>query len=125
MRDRADGKKGRGRSANVTNEERITDENEYGPERNELENEFSEEPWGVNFTVGGDGPSSDLDWGEIENFGTDSEAEQFLQNNEETQGYEDLQTTTDVDVFKIPEKEQIVRGRNGRNNEVSDNLIKS
>ena len=51
--------------------------------------------------------------GEIENFGTDIEVEQFLQNNAETQGYEDLQNQTDVDVFKIFAKEQIVRGRNG------------
>jgi len=87
LRERGKGKKGRERSANVTNEERTTEENEYDPEGNEIENEFPEEPWVVNFTAGGDGPSRDLDWDEIENFGTDSEVEQFLQNNEDTQGY--------------------------------------
>ena len=64
MRERGEGKKGRKRSANVTNEERTTEENEYDPEGNEIENEFLEESWGVNFTAGGDDPSSDLDWGE-------------------------------------------------------------
>ena len=49
-------------------------------------------------------PSSDLDWGEVENFGTDIEVGQFLQNHEETQGYEELQIPTDVEVFKISRK---------------------
>ena len=48
-----------------------------------------------------------------------------MQNNEDTPGYEDLQTTTDVDVFRIFAKEQIARGRNGKNNEVFGNLAKS
>ena len=119
MRERGKGKKGRERSANVTNEERTTQENEYDPERNEIENEFPEEQWDVNFTVGGDGPSSDLDWGEIEDFGTDSEVGQFLQNNEATQGFEDLQTTAEVDVFRIFAKEQIARDRNGKTTKFS------
>ena len=38
----------------------------------------------------------------------------FLQNNEETQGYEELQSPTDVDVYKISAKEQIARGRQGK-----------
>jgi len=112
MRERDKGMKGRERSANVTNEERTAEENEYDTEGNEIENEFLEESRDVNFTAGGDGPSSDLDWGEIENFGTDSELGQFLQNNEDAQGYEDLQTATDVDVFRIFAKDQIARGRN-------------
>ena len=112
-------KEGRERSANVANEERTAEENEYDPEGNEIENEFLGESWGVNFTSGGDDPSSDLDWDGIENFGTDSEVEFFLQNNEDTQGYEDLQTTTDVDVFRIFAKEQIARGRNGKTTKFS------
>ena len=88
MRERGKGKEGRARSANVTNEERTAEENEYDdPERNEIANEVSGESRDVNFAVGGDDPPSDLDWGEIENFGTDSEVGQFLQNNEEKQGY--------------------------------------
>ena len=86
----------------------------FDPERNESDDEFSEERCDFNFTANGDEPPSDLDWGEIENFGTGSEIEQFLQNNEETQGYEDLQTPTDVEVFKIFANGQIVRGRNGK-----------
>ena len=39
--ERGKGKTGRERSANVTNEERTTEESEYGPEGNEIENEFS------------------------------------------------------------------------------------
>ena len=61
MRESGKGKKGRERNANVTNEERATEENEYDPEINEIENEFSEEQWEVNFTTSGDGPSSALD----------------------------------------------------------------
>ena len=57
--------------------------------------------------------------GEIENFGKDSEVGQFLRNNEDTQGYENLQTTTDVDVFEIFPKEQISRGRNGKTTKFS------
>ena len=89
LRERGKGKKGRERNANVTNEERTTEENENDPGRNAIENEFSEESRDVNFTVSGADPSSDLDWGgKIENFGTDGEAEQFLQNNEVTRIYE-------------------------------------
>ena len=60
---------------------------------------------GVNFTANGEEPSSDLDWGEIENCGTGREVEQFWRNNEETKGYEDSQTPKDVEVFKISAKE--------------------
>ena len=90
------------------------EENELDPERNEIDHEFSEECWDGHSTANGDDPPSDPDCDEIENFGTGSEAEQFLQNNEEAQGYEDLQTSTDVAVFKIFAKEQIARGRNGK-----------
>ena len=98
----------------MANEEREIGENEFAPETNERDGESSEECWGVNFTSNGDGPPSDLDWGEIENFGTDSDVEQFLQNNEETQGYEDLQTPKDVDVFKISAKERIALDTNAK-----------
>ena len=79
---------------------------------------------GLTLQQGGDDPSCDLDWGEIENFGTDSEVGQFVQNNEDTQGYEDLQTAADVDVFRIFAKEQTARDRNEKKNEVFDNLTK-
>ena len=96
----------------------------FDPERNESDDEFSEERCDFNFTANGDEPPSDLDWGEIENFGTGSEIEQFLQNNEETQGYEDLQTPTDVEVFKIPAKAKSFGVEMG-NIELFANLTKS
>ena len=77
----------------MTNEERTMGGNDFYPERNERDGEFSGECRDVNFTANVDEPPSDLDWGEIENSGTDSEVEQFLRNNEETQGYQDLQNT--------------------------------
>ena len=43
----------------------------------------------------------DLDWEEVGNYGADSEVEKFLQNNEETQGYEELQNQADMDLYKI------------------------
>ena len=70
-----------------------------------------EEHWGVNFAGNGGESLSDLDWGDVGNYGTDSEAEQILHNNEENQGYEELQSPTDVEVYKNFAKEQIVRGK--------------
>ena len=46
-----------------------------------------EEHWDVNYTGNGDESLSDLDLREVENYGTDSEVGQFLQNNEGAQGY--------------------------------------
>ena len=57
--------------------------------------------------------SSDLDWEDVENYGTDSDVEQFLQNNEVTQGYEGLQHQTDMGVYRVFAKEQILRVRKG------------
>jgi len=69
--------------------------------------------WDVNYTGNGDESLIDLDLRDVENYGTDSEVGKFLQNNEETQGCEELQNPTDVDVCKIFAKEQIVRGGKG------------
>ena len=55
-----------------------------------------------------------MDMAEIGNYGPGSEADQFLQNNEDNQGYGELQTPTDVEVFKTFAKEQIQRGRKGK-----------
>ena len=114
QRERGKGRKGRERNANMANGERTMGGNELDPERNEIDHEFSGECWDVNFTANGGERPSDLDWGEIGNFGTDSEVEHFLQINEATQGWEDLQSPADVEVFKLSAKEQIVRGRNGK-----------
>ena len=65
--------------------------------------------WDVNYTGNGDESLIDLDLRDVENYGTDSEVGKLLQSNEETQGYEELQNPTDVDVYKIFAKEQIVR----------------
>ena len=67
----------------------------------------------VNYTGNGDESLGDLDLEEVGNYGTDSEVEQFLQNNEGTQGYEELQSPTDVEAFRIFAKEQILRERKG------------
>ena len=53
--------------------------------------------------------------GEVENYGADSEAWKFLQIDEDTQGYGELQRPPDVDVSKTFTKEQILRERNGKN----------
>ena len=87
QREKEKGRKGRERNANLTNAERALEENDLDPERNETDHEFPEEHWDVNFTASGDDHSSDLDWGEIGNFGTDSGAGKFLQNNEGAHGY--------------------------------------
>ena len=42
---------------------------------------------GCLFRRGENEPPSDLDWEEVGDYGADSEVEQCLQNNEETQGY--------------------------------------
>ena len=52
-----------------------------------------------------------MDWGEIGNIGTDSEDGQFLRNNEESQGYGELQIQTDVGFYSP--KGEIVRGIKG------------
>ena len=63
---------------------------------------------------GGENESpSDLDWEDVGNSGADSEVEQFLQNNEETQGYEELQNQTDMEAYNIFAKEQNLRDREG------------
>jgi len=52
---------------------------------------------------------------EVGNYWADSEVEQFLQNNKETQGYDGLQNQADMDVYKIFAREQILRDRKGKN----------
>ena len=82
-------------------------ENEYDPEINKIENESPDWPRGLNFTSSREDHSSDIYRGETENFGTDIEEGQFFRNNEDTQGYGDLQTPSDVGVFKTIPEEQI------------------
>ena len=110
-------KRGKERNANITNEEGPTEENEIDPEqeRNEAGPESLGEYLDVNYTGNGYESLSDLDLGDVENYGTDREVEQFLQNNEETQGYEELRSPADADVFRIFAKEQIPRERKGEN----------
>ena len=85
--------------------------------------ERAQSHWGgycdVNYTGNGDESLSDLDSGEVGNYGADSEVAKFLQNDEETQGCEELRSPTDVEVFKIFAKDQILpereRGKKPRN----------
>ena len=51
--------------------------------------------------------------GDFGNYVGDSEAVKYLQNNEETQGYEELQNQTDVAAFKVPAKDQLLRDIKG------------
>ena len=46
--------------------------------------------------------------------GMGSEVEQFLQNNEETQGYEGLRRQADMNFYRFFAEEQIIRDRKGR-----------
>ena len=48
------------------------------------------------------------------NYGADSEAGKYLQNNEETQGYEELQNQTDVAVFKVFAKDRLLRDKQSK-----------
>ena len=52
--------------------------------------------------AGNEGESpSDLNWEELENYGTDLEGEQYLGNHEGAGDYEGLQSRADVDAFKV------------------------
>ena len=114
MGERGKGKKGGERNAHVRTKKGPLGENGYDPAINEIENEFPEEPWALTLQLVELNRQRDLDWGEIENFGTGSEVGRFLQNNDDTQCYGYLQTETDVDVFKIFAKERSSRGRNAK-----------
>ena len=58
---------------------------------------------------------SDLDWGEIDNYGTDSDVENYVLNNEQTSDYVDLESAIDVEVYKDFGKEQVTRKLQGKN----------
>ena len=47
------------------------------------------------------GPPSDLDWGELGNYGTDSEVDRYHGNREGAGDYEGLQSHADVEAFKV------------------------
>ena len=101
------------RNGNITNEEGPAEENEIDPaqERNEADPEPLGEYGDVNYTGSEYESLSGLDSGEVGNYGGYSEVEQFLQHNEGTHGYEALRSPSDVDVFRIFAKEQILRER--------------
>ena len=117
QQERGERRKGNIRNANVTNGEEPARENEEGIEKEEYceYQEDWEEPRDVYCAGNEDEPSSELDWEEVGNYGPDSEVEQFLQNNEETQGYEGLRSQADMGVYKISAEEQISRDRKGKN----------
>ena len=109
-------KNGKPKKRYITNGARNTEENEIDPEQegNETDPESMGDHRDVNYTGNGDESLSDLDWREVENYGTDSDVGKFLQNNEGTQGYEELQSPAGADVYKIFAKEQIARGGKGK-----------
>ena len=54
---------------------------------------------------------SDLDWEDFGNYGADSEAGEYLQNNEETQVYEELRNQSGVEVFRVFANDRILLDR--------------
>ena len=60
-------------------------------------------------TRGNSEGESGLDWGEIDNYGTDSDVENYVLNNEQTGDYGDLESAIDVEVYKAFGKEQMSR----------------
>ena len=81
-------------------------------ERNdEYQGDWGDSPRVVFFAGNGNGPTIDLDWADFGNYRTDSEVEQYLQNYEQTQGYEELRNQTDVEVFRSFAEDQILRDR--------------
>ena len=72
-----------------------------------------EDPRDVCFAGSENESPSDLDWGDVEKYGADSEMGQFLQNDEETQGYEGFRRQTDMVVYRISAEDQILRDRRG------------
>ena len=68
---------------------------------------------GVNFTGSGNGSLSDLDLGEVGDYGEGREVGQLLQRYGGTQGYEALQRPTGLGAFRIFAEEQIIRDRMG------------
>ena len=47
---------------------------------------------------------NDLDWEEIDKYGTDSEVENFVLNHEQTYDYGGLENAMDVEAYKAFEK---------------------
>ena len=63
----------------------------------------------VLYTVGNVGSPSDLDWGELGNYGTDSEVGRYLENHDGTCDYEDMNNQTDIAAYKVFAEDNIVR----------------
>ena len=52
--------------------------------------------------------------GGFRNYGADSEAVRYIQNNEETQGYEELQNQPDVAGFEVFAKDRLLREKQSK-----------
>ena len=63
----------------------------------------------VLYTVGNVGSPSDLDWGELGNYGTDSLLVRYLENHDGTCDYEDMNSQSDIDAYKVSVNDNIVR----------------
>ena len=57
---------------------------------------------------------SDIDWEGIGNYGTDSDVENYIVNNEQTNDYGDLESAIDVEVYKAFGEEQKSRKYQGK-----------
>ena len=60
-------------------------------------------------TKGASEGESDLDWEGIENYGTDSDVENYVVNHDQTYDYGELDKAVDVEVYKAFGKEQMPR----------------
>ena len=56
---------------------------------------------------------SEIDWGEIDTHGADSEVGQYLMNNDQTRYFGELEDAVNVEAYKAFRKEQITRRSKG------------
>ena len=63
----------------------------------------------VRYTVGAIDSPSDLDWGELENYGADSAAGRYLVNHDGTCDYGDISDPTEIEAYQVCGRESIAR----------------
>ena len=66
------------------------------------------------FAGNGNGPPSDLEWGEMGNYGPHSELGPYIGNNEGSRNYDELKSHTDVEPYKVPAEDNNSREKKGK-----------
>ena len=112
-RGKGKGERGKCESNQWGDPERGTDNHQRQEGDDEYQDDWGDQTQDVLFARNENGPPSDLDWGNFGNYGAEGEVGNYLQNNEETQGYEEMQNQKDVEVFRVSPKAQILRDRKG------------